>query len=103
GASGADFHDPSVDPLATPGPLPLLPPEELPPIQFTNVLSAVISGSNLIPTVSGTVFGVVEEEALNHEVIPQDLHVDFGNGNEDTFDKTSNPAIPGSGLDQDTS
>ncbi len=54
GASGADFHDPSVDPLATPGPLPLLPPEELPPIQFTNVQSAVISGSNLIPTVSGS-------------------------------------------------
>src|SRR5262249_14230132 len=31
-ASGADFHDPSVDPLGIPEPLALLPPEELPPI-----------------------------------------------------------------------
>src|SRR6185437_7566242 len=90
GASGADFHDPSVDPLATPGPLPLLPPEELPPIQFTNVLSAVINNnaSNLIPTVSGSVFGVVEEEALNHEVVIQPT--DAGQGNEDTHDLSGN-------------
>src|SRR5689334_9476293 len=32
-ASGANFLAPHVDPLATPGPLPLLPPESLPGIE----------------------------------------------------------------------
>src|SRR5579884_224368 len=35
-ASGADFHNPTVDPLLVGPFLPLLPPEELPPVQFHN-------------------------------------------------------------------
>src|SRR5262245_13849528 len=40
-SSGADFHDPSVDPMGTPEPLTLLPPEQaLPPIAFSEILPA---------------------------------------------------------------
>ena len=44
-ASGADFQPVSVPPFETPAPLPLLPPEELPPIQFHNVEGVVLSGT----------------------------------------------------------
>ncbi len=44
-ASGADFQPVSVPPLETPPPLPLLPPEELPPIQFHNVEGVVLPGT----------------------------------------------------------
>ncbi len=70
-ASGADFHDAvgrSVCRLSSP--LDLLPPEELPNIAFT-VTQAPITEEDLIPTVSGHVLGIVEEEALNAQVIEQ--------------------------------
>ena len=91
-ASGADFHSPTVDPLLTPPPLGLLPPEELPPITFHELLGEVLTSSNLIPTVSGTLTGIVEEEALNQETVIQPTEA--GQGNEDTHDV--------SGNDQDT-
>ncbi|MBN8936883.1 MAG: VCBS domain-containing protein [Rhizobiales bacterium] len=52
-ASGADFHDPSVDPLSTPTPLSLLPAEELPPIQFHNIEPAALfsQAPNSLPTI----------------------------------------------------
>ena len=73
-ASGADFHGPSVDGLFTGNPLDLLPPEELPGLQFTITEAPTfleetfLEEVNLIPAVSGHLFGVVEEEALNRQV-----------------------------------
>lgn len=100
-ASGADFHSPTVDPLAVGTPLPLLLPEELPPVNFLQEEAPQIAQINLIPVVSGTVVGIVEEEALNQETVIQPTEA--GIGNEDTHDATGNPNIPGSGLDKDTS
>ena len=73
-ASGADFHGPFVDGLFTGNPLDLLPPEELPGLQFTITEAptfleeTLLEEVNLIPAVSGHLFGVVEEEALNRQV-----------------------------------
>ena len=73
-ASGADFHGPAVDGLFTGNPLDLLPPEELPGLQFTITEAptfleeTLLEEVNLIPAVSGHLFGVVEEEALNRQV-----------------------------------
>ena len=73
-ASGADFHGPFVDGLFTGNPLDLLPPEELPGLQFTITEAPTfleetfLEEVNLIPAVSGHLFGVVEEEALNRQV-----------------------------------
>ena len=93
-ASGADFHGPFVDGLFTGNPLDLLPPEELPGLQFTITEAptfleeTLLEEVNLIPAVSGHLFGVVEEEALNRQV-----EIDFsdsGPGNEDTHDAAGN-------------
>ncbi|MBX6329688.1 MAG: VWA domain-containing protein, partial [Pseudolabrys sp.] len=86
-SSGADFHNPTVDPLLVGPFLPLLPPEELPPIEFHELQNA-LTEINLIPTVSGHVFGVVEEEQLNPEVLSQPTEAGFGN--EDTHDASGN-------------
>src|SRR5215475_6420023 len=86
-ASGADFHDAAVDPLALGNPLDLLPPEELPGINFTATEAPTFLQQevNLIPTVSGHVFGVVEEEQLHPEfILERGINTDSGNGNEDT-------------------
>ena len=58
-----------------------------PGITFTATRSAGIieeRNTNLLPTVSGHVLGIVEEEALNAQVIEQPS--DSGQGNEDTHD-----------------
>jgi len=86
-ASGADFHNPTVDPLLVGPFLPLLPPEELPPVQFHELQNA-LTEINLIPTVSGHVFGVVEEEQLNPQVFFGPTEA--GTGNEDTHDADGN-------------
>ena len=73
-ASGADFHGPFVDGLFTGNPLDLLSPEELPGLQFTITEAPTfleetfLEEVNQIPAVSGHLFGVVEEEALNRQV-----------------------------------
>ena len=64
-APGADFHDVSVTPLETPPPLPLLPPEELPPIQFHNIEGVVLPGT-LAPT-SPTVTVGTEPDLLTFD------------------------------------
>src|SRR6266567_8515071 len=51
-ASGANFTSVGVDPLAIPNPLPLLGPEDLPPIQFTQQQGFVPEGTT--PTVTPT-------------------------------------------------
>ena len=93
-ASGADFHGPFVDGLFTGNPLDLLSPEELPGLQFTITEAPTfleetfLEEVNQIPAVSGHLFGVVEEEALNRQV-----EIDFsdsGPGNEDTHDAAGN-------------
>ena len=61
-ASGADFHDPSVDPLAVPPPLPLLPPETLPPIVFQDVLPVVLTGTATVPPPTATGGSVATDE-----------------------------------------
>jgi Domain of unknown function (DUF5801)/RTX calcium-binding nonapeptide repeat (4 copies) len=48
-ASGANFSNASVDPLLGPDPLPLLPPEALPPIEFTRI-EAVTPQQDLLPS-----------------------------------------------------
>src|SRR5262245_11568618 len=50
-ASGANFANASVDPLAAPDPLDLLGPEELPPITFTRIEGAAAAGDG-VPSVS---------------------------------------------------
>jgi hypothetical protein len=40
-SSGADFHDPSVDPMGAPEPLALLPPEALPSLSLGETLPAL--------------------------------------------------------------
>jgi hypothetical protein len=49
-ASGADFQDVSVPPFELPTPLSLLPPEELPPIVFHEIVGAVLPGTAPAPT-----------------------------------------------------
>ena len=89
-ASGADFLDAVVDPFGFTNPLDLLPPEELPNLKFTVTQAPIITEEdNLIPTVSGHVSGIVEEEQLTSARSifgPQD----HGQGNEDTHDVSGN-------------
>ena len=49
-ASGANFANASVDPLSSPNPLDLLPPEALPPIQFSNI-EGPVPANNGLPSV----------------------------------------------------
>ena len=100
--AGAYFLNASVDPLLTGPPLPLLPPETLLPFQlheifggtfgnnvvFENVVSGIGGGLNDLPTVSGTVSGIVEEEQLNPQYIQ--VFSDVWYGNEDTNDAAGN-------------
>ena len=51
--SGANFAPYKVDPLATPDPLPLLPPEQLPPIQFTQNRLVPTAGEEPSPPTNG--------------------------------------------------
>ena len=60
-ASGANFANSSVDPLASPDPLPLLGPEELPGIQFTRIEGADVNGFPEFELL-GPMTGLVEEE-----------------------------------------
>ena len=92
-AAGADFHGPAVDPFGLSNPLDLLPPELFPGITFTGTeapafTEAFTEETNLFPTVSGHVLGIVEEEALNAQVIEQPS--DSGQGNEDIHDASGN-------------
>ena len=105
-ASGADFHNPAVDPLFTPAPLPLLPPEALPGIEFGNPEGGPTTTEEIIAPspppphqIEGTVSGIVEEEQLNYET-----ENSFVQGNEDPNDASA-PASSSTedGLDQDTS
>ena len=90
-ASGADFHNPSVDALLVGPPLPLLPPEELPPVNFLTNEAPALNAVNLIPTVSGTVLGIVEEEQLHPQIILESgINTSVGDGNEDTHDLSGN-------------
>ena len=89
--SGGDFHDPSVDPLGPSNPLDLLPPEELPGIDFTVTEAPILTEGaplNLIPALGEPVFGIVEEEQLSQQII--ELPSDAGNGNEDVNDIDGN-------------
>ncbi|HVU22247.1 MAG TPA: hypothetical protein VHE09_16065, partial [Rhizomicrobium sp.] len=88
-ASGADFHDPSVDPLGVPGPLGLLGPEELPPIQFNQFFGHALNETFGPPTVSGNLTLFVEEEEL-HVQFEERIPSEAGNGNEDTRDLDAN-------------
>ena len=76
-AAGANVNNASVDPLGLPNPLPLLPPEELPGINFTNIEAPLPPGepqgeAPTVPTVppvnglptAGTIASVVDEDAL---------------------------------------
>ncbi len=68
-ASGANFRNASVDPLNSPDPLPLLPEEALPPIEFTRIQAPIPDSGDLgdplaedsSPTISGTAL-VVDDE-----------------------------------------
>src|SRR5262245_38341042 len=64
-ASGADFHDPSVDPLGLLNPLDLLPPEELPNIAFHPEEAPLLTVDNFVPFTFGKLNGLVEEEELH--------------------------------------
>ncbi|HEX5508271.1 MAG TPA: hypothetical protein VFX37_07185, partial [Pseudolabrys sp.] len=91
-ASGADFHDPSVDPLSVPGPLGLLGPEELPPVQFHEFTNLALDESPAL-TLSGTLSGIVEEEQLHFKVRderPPERTPENGDGNEDNNDLSGN-------------
>ena len=46
-AAGADFHDASVDPLGLSNPLGLLPPEELPGLNFTVTEAPVLAAETV--------------------------------------------------------
>ncbi|HET9717721.1 MAG TPA: DUF5801 repeats-in-toxin domain-containing protein, partial [Pseudolabrys sp.] len=100
-ASGADFHDPSVDPLGPSTPLGLLPPEELPGINFIEPETPLLT--NDIPQVVGKLRFIVEEDELR---VPEGRQgeVDVpasGNGNEDTNDVAGDNHLPPPGNDQD--
>lgn len=95
-AAGADFHGFSVDGLGLSNPLGLLPPEELPGLQFTNtgtpLLEQGATPPNLVPGFGAPVLGIVEEESVPAN-LPQS---DAGPGNEDTLDAAGNDKdIPG--------
>jgi hypothetical protein len=91
-ASGADFHNPTVDLLFGPPQLPLLPPEELPNFALTGPIgpNSPQAFIDLIPTVSGKFFGVVEEEQLTPQIIREPNAA--GQGNEDNNDVSGNDA-----------
>src|SRR5581483_2002475 len=66
--SGADFHDPAVDPLGPATPLDLLPPEELPGLAFTNTATPFLETDQIPIQVAGKIVGIVEEEE-NRQII----------------------------------
>ena len=92
-----------------PNPLRLLGQEELPNFVINELLGIVPANTttapaNNPPTIEGELTGVVEEEALNREVILQPS--DSGNGNEDEnstsgddHDTVSNHTITGQAVD----
>src|SRR6185503_9986173 len=67
--SGASFRDPSVDPLSTPDPLPLLPPEQLGPIVFTQNPPVATQGEepapiNGFPSIGLNALAQLDDDAL---------------------------------------
>ena len=64
-AAGADFHDASVDPLRPNENAGLLPPEELPGLNFTITEAPVLAEEAIPPEVSGHLRFIVEEEELH--------------------------------------
>ena len=67
--AGANFSDPTIDPIFTPPPLDLLPPTELNPVEFLREVGPFVD-EDFAPTQSDEVVGgIVEEEHLVlHEV-----------------------------------
>src|SRR5262249_50208073 len=101
--SGGPLPGPSVDGLATPNPLPLLPPEELPGFTFNIVTTPLAPDNNVSPplVLIGALNGIVEEEQLTG----LENQSQAGKGNEDTNDQTAsgpNPVGNADGLDTDT-
>ena len=94
-ASGADFHGPFVDGLFTGNPLDLLPPEELPGLQFTITATPLLTENSFVPFTFGNLNGLVEEEELRFQVQQEERPVNNvanGDGNEDNNDKSNNDA-----------
>ena len=94
-ASGADFHGPFVDGLFTGNPLDLLPPEELPGLQFTITATPLLTEDFFVPFTFGNLNGLVEEEELRFQVQQEERpvkNVANGDGNEDNNDKSNNDA-----------
>src|SRR6187401_3376763 len=77
-AAGADFHDAAVDALGLSNPLGLLPPEELPGINFTVTEAPVLAAEELPPALAftGPIFGIVEEE--HHGEVRQPTEIGVG-------------------------
>ena len=94
-ASGADFHGPFVDGLFTGDPLDLLPPEELPGLQFTITATPLLTEDTFVPFTFDSLHGLVEEEELRFQVQQEERPVNNvanGDGNEDNNDKSNNDA-----------
>ena len=91
-ASGADFHGPFVDGLFTGNPLDLLPPEELPELQFTITATPLLAEDTFVPfTFDLSRNGRGRRAPLSGSAggRPQ---VANGDGNEDNNDKSNNDA-----------
>ena len=107
--SGANFHAPDVEPLNTPNPLPLLPPEELGTWKVTfqqaTIGEEAPPESPPPPLVQvGEIVGMVEEEQFKQAV--QGEFTDHGIGNEDPNDTSAsgpNDVTSQNGNDTDTS
>jgi len=92
--TGGQFAGPNVDPLASPNPLDLLPPEQLGnfvvELDTNPLLDDQAEGpTNLVPTqTSGNIFGIAEEEHNNIITFGdfQPLLIVGGQGNEDIDD-----------------
>ena len=101
-AAGADFHDAAVDLLPGNEKLGLLPPEELPGLNFTITEAPVLAEEAIPPTVTGHLQFIVEEEELQvvREQNPE-FNVAAGNGNEDTNDVAGDNLSAPPGNDED--
>lgn len=67
-ASGADFHNPTVDPLATGNPLPLLGPEELGNFQVNLPLGPQ---SNFVDTAPGITLTPADVDLNGHNIVDE--------------------------------
>ena len=95
--AGANFSDPTIDPIFTPPPLDLLPPTELNPVEFLREVGPFVE-EDFAPTQSDEVVGgIVEEEHLQEGQPASPAQISDGNEDE---------GVPGDGdpgdVDTDT-